>query len=70
MKTTLQSCLAAALLVGATLAAAAPNPRSAFAEQVDALVQDGFERPEQALAVLQPMEREPGHSLDERRLLL
>ena len=41
-----------------------------FEEQVDALVRDGIERPEPALAALTQLQREHNGSLDERRLLL
>jgi diguanylate cyclase (GGDEF)-like protein len=62
--------LVAATLLGCCAAGmAAPNPHG-FGEQVDALVREGFERPAQALAALQQMDRGSGHSTDERRILL
>ena len=49
--------------------AAAPAP-AGFEQQVDALVREGGERPEPALAALTQLQREHNGSLHERRLLL
>jgi diguanylate cyclase (GGDEF)-like protein len=63
--------LAAALLFAACTAAhAAPAAHSGFGDQVDALVRDGFERPAQSLAALKQLASEPGHVINERRILL
>jgi len=64
-----RSLLAATLLACCTAASAVVSPRG-FSEQVDALVREGYERPAQALASLQQMDRGSGHSTDERRILL
>jgi len=51
------------------VAQAGATPPS-FEEQVDALVRDGSEQPEPALAALTQLQREHNGPLDERRLLL
>jgi diguanylate cyclase (GGDEF)-like protein len=65
---TIRTILGAALLAIVTHAApAAPTP---LESEVDALVQDGFERPEHARAVLARLQREHTDSIRERRILL
>ncbi len=44
--------------------------RDPLEEQVDTLVREGFERPAQALAALQEMQRKHSASADEKRLLM
>ena len=64
-----RSLLAATLLACCTAAVAVVGPRG-LGEQADALVREGYERPTQALAALQQMDRGSAHSTDERRILL
>ena len=65
----LRAFILATLLGGTIAAGAAPAPHIDFDAQVDALVRDGFERPDQALAALKQMQQQ--HTApDERRALL
>jgi diguanylate cyclase (GGDEF)-like protein len=60
----------AVLLACCGLAGAVPTARGGFGDLVDALVRDGYERPEQALAGLQLLDREHAPTGDEHRILL
>jgi len=63
--------LATALLFAAcTWPAAAPAARGDLEDQIDTLVQEGFEHPTQALAALKQLEREAGQAIDARRMVL
>ncbi len=65
------NALLAALLGSAAAAPVhAPHQPNAFAEQVDTLVNDGFERPAQALLRLRMMPAAVTGSTDEQRVLL
>jgi diguanylate cyclase (GGDEF)-like protein len=73
----LAAALAALFAATADAGPAVSNPRSVapyhrdpFAEQIDTLVQDGYERPAQSLATLTEMQREHTASTDRQRLLL
>ena len=71
-----QSLCAVSLAVAASLTVAAQAPagafvRSAFDEQVDGLLREGFERPAEALVALETLHRESALlSVDQRRTLL
>lgn len=64
--------LAAAALhgVAAVTPTHAPYRANAFADHVDTLVTDGYERPARALLELRAMARDRSRSLDEHRILL
>jgi len=64
--------LATVPMIAAAAAAPAPAPyrSNALAEQVDALVHQGFEHPEQALIALRLMPAARTGSIDEQRMLL
>ena len=61
--------LVMSLLTCGQMACAAEAPRH-FADQVDALVVDGHERPDQSLAALRALDRDRASQTDEHRMLL
>jgi diguanylate cyclase (GGDEF)-like protein len=62
--------LMACASASATNSGVASFVRSAFDEQVDALVRDGFERPAQALAALKEFQSERAQTAEQQRILL